>query len=228
MGISSKILKRLLVIFICLFTTDFAFADSNANASRNKVYENLIKSFDLRSRAETKYLDDLSSNMRGQISHILTLIYAYSELKSGNKLSRFTEDNLGQTQEDLLEQVKKGMEEFIRTSKNPYIGTDSASKIIYAATQTLSEFAPHINIRDKILRDILVTGFTNSMNGLGYVNNSDPHNNYLREAVLSTKRMNTALTPPNIILQMVSKLKPVFSRPPVQNETGVSCHLMFF
>jgi hypothetical protein len=139
---------------------------------------------------------------------VLTQIYVFGQLKSEkilpeSVLSMYVEP----TPEGLLREIENSLLKLNRTSGSGEIhyyteATTSALKMTFVMTQTISEFAPFLNLQDKKLKKILVTTLSEITNRLA------PHPTVLsRNTEAGIQFMAKELTPPGIFQKVFSSLK---------------------
>lgn len=238
-----KFFKFILITLICSFAMNLTAMAQDKNPylalSTSSSYNNLIKSFKMRAFLSPKnfYYINLREFEGGTID-LLTQVYIFGELKSERPLpeailNMYTDP----TPEGMLKEIGKSLRKLYRVSNSDGIhyyteAKSFALKMIFVATQTISEFAPFLNLQDKNLKKVLVSGFTSivemqsgaySKSVLAYV-----HNPYLRAVETGIKEMSKSLSPPNIFQKIYTSLKGDQSpQNPSQMEIEKTCSRIF-
>jgi hypothetical protein len=220
-----KLFKFILMTLICSFAVSHtAIADSNienpySSLRSSASYNNLIKSFKMRASLNPKsFYHKNIANFEAHVIDVLTEIYIFGKLKSemgvpADVLNMYADP----TPKGMLQEIEISLVKLRRSlgSDDIHFYTDTkiaALKMIFVAAQTISEFAPFLNLQDRVLKKILIDGFTRIVKMQSGIYMSDVEayakNPYLREVESSIKQMSKALSPPNIFQRIYTSLKP--------------------
>lgn len=169
---------------------------------------------------------------------ILTQVYIFGQLKSARVLpASVLSQYINPTPEGLLIELESSMEKLTRAMYSEQIhyyreADIAALKMVFVMTQTISEFTPYLNLQDKRLKKILVSGLI-GITDMHFTSYSDKLRTreskpYLNSAELGIQQMSKTLTPPNIFQKAFSALKRGEGpQDPYQNEIGPTCSRIF-
>lgn len=240
-----RIFKNLgiIMIIVGIWGSSYAQENNSGNAyalSSIRVYENLMKSFYLRiGHSNNPFSQNAADRFEASAAKILVFVYAISEINSGREISKSIKEYLDISENsEMLPKLREALQQLraIPNSNHVYHYFDvnkMCIEMISVLAQTIIEFTPYLNIREKTLQSILKKGLNDvSLELSGEFFESKIRNAFeskpgLESALLNIQRMEKTLTPPGILEQMLLRFQKPFMPQPTHNETTQTCAKLF-